>query len=98
MKSQLEILDDAITLLQTKQKKDLSLLKAQINTTKESLKPINLLKTATTEVVSFVKEEGNIFSKMVLLGTKEIEHKMSGVVAKNRIIKNFERLFTKKSK
>jgi hypothetical protein len=98
MKTPVELLNDSIASLQHKQQQDLLLLKAQINNITERLKPTNLLKTAGEEVIGFVKEEGDIFSKMVVLGTKEIGHKISRTIAKNRIVKFFERIFIKKSK
>ncbi len=96
MKTQTEIINDSIVLLQTKQKQDLLLLKIQINNTTESLKPINLLKTARTQVLGFVKKEGNVFNRMIALGTKEIGYKISGAIVKNPIIKFLEKIFIKK--
>jgi hypothetical protein len=93
MKSQVEILNDSIALLQTKQKGDLSLLKAQINSTIEILKPSNLLNTARTEILKYVKEEGHIFNKMFLLATKKVSHKISASVSRNPIVKFLEGIF-----
>ncbi len=96
LKAQVEILNDSIVLLQTKQEENLLLLKTQINNTTEILKPIYLLKIGRTEVFSFVKQEGDIFNKMVALAAKEINHKISGAVAKNRIVKFLENVLIKR--
>ncbi len=93
MKSQVEILDATIASLHTKQKQDLSLLKAQINSTIEILKPSNLLNTARTEISNYVKEEGNIFNKMFLLASKKVSHKISASVSRNPIVKFFKGIF-----
>jgi hypothetical protein len=93
MKSKVEILDDRIASLKIKKKQDLSLLKIEINSITESLKPINILKTAKTEVIGFVKEEGNILNKMIELGVREIGKKATSLVGDNRVGRFLGRLF-----
>lgn len=50
MKSKKQLLDEAIVLLENKQALELRLLKEQFQTTYESLKPINLIKSTFKEV------------------------------------------------
>jgi hypothetical protein len=93
MKSKVEILDDRIASLKIKKKQDLSLLNLEINSITESLKPINILKTAKTEVIGFVKAEGNILNKMIELGVGEIGKKATSLVGDNRVGRFLGRLF-----
>jgi hypothetical protein len=97
MKSQVEILDDTIASLKIKKKQDLSLLKTEINSITKSLNPINILKTAQTEVVGFVKEEGIIFNNIIKIGTKEISSKIYKAVSKSKVVRFLEKKFLKKS-
>lgn len=83
MKNQGEILDDTIGSLKIKKRHDLSILKIEINSITECLKPINILKTAKTEVIGFVKEEGNIFKNMSKIGTILIADKIYNRVGKS---------------
>ena len=83
MKTQAEILNDAIISLQIKSKQDLSLLRIQITNTKETLKPTNILKQTSVELVNFLKEEGNFFNNMLKIGMKKVGNKIS--IFTNRI-------------
>ena len=85
MKTSEEILEDAIISLQTKRKQDLSLLKLELNNTKETFKLSNILKDTRVELVGFLKEEGNDFNEMLRISTKEITSKISKFANKIRL-------------
>ncbi len=86
-------IDTQISLLKIKQIQQIIVLKTHLQATAASLKPINILKTTATEVVSFVKAEGNILNKMIELGVGEIGKKASSVIGDNRVGRFLERLF-----
>ena len=85
MKTSEEILEDAIISLQTKRKQDLSLLKLELNNTKETFKLSNILKDTRVELVGFLKEEGNDFNEILRISTKEITSKISKFANKIRL-------------
>jgi hypothetical protein len=88
-------IETQINLLKIKQTQQLIALKTHLQATGESLKPINILKTTATEVVSLVKAEGNILNKMIELGVGEIGKKASSLVGDNRVGRFLGNLFKK---
>jgi hypothetical protein len=86
-------IDTQINLLKIKQIQQFISLKAHLQKTGESLKPINILKTTATEVVSLVKAEGTILNKMIELGVGEIGKKATNLVGNNRVGRFLGNLF-----
>jgi hypothetical protein len=76
-------IDAQISLLKLKQAHLLIELKIHLKATGESLKPINILKTTATEVVSLVRAEGNIVNKMIELGVGEVGKKATSLIGNN---------------
>jgi hypothetical protein len=97
--NQTTLIEEQILLLKVKQAQQFTTLKNHLQATGESLKPMNILKTTATEVVSLVKAEGNILNKMIELGVGEIGKKAVSLVGNNkvgRILKSVLSIFTKK--
>jgi hypothetical protein len=86
-------LDEQICLLKIKQSQQFIVLKEHLLATGESLKPINILKSTATQVISLVKFERNILNKMIDLGVGEISKKTEGWVSKNRVGRFLARMY-----
>lgn len=69
MKSKRQLLEEAIVLLENKQAMELRLLKEQFQTTYESLKPINLIKSTFKEVGASPDLKKDILNTAVGLAT-----------------------------
>jgi hypothetical protein len=67
--SKREALREAITLLQTKQAYDMAQLKGQFQVVKESLSPMNMVKSALSEVSSSQDIKGNILNNIIGMAT-----------------------------
>ncbi len=61
-------LQERIAFLKVKQANDLSELKYQYNTTVESLKPMNLLKSASLEIISIPNLKSNVIGGVLGFG------------------------------
>lgn len=85
MTNNLILLDEQIALLKTKQEQQFKSLKEHLQITGESLKPINILKSTATEVVSIVTNERNILNKMVEIGKGEIKRKVFSLIGNNKV-------------
>ena len=85
MTNNLILLDEQIALLKTKQEQQFKALKEHLQITGESLKPINILKSTATEVVSIVTNERNILNKMVEIGKGEIKRKVFSLIGNNKV-------------
>ena len=83
--NQSTLLDEKICFLKAKQEQQFIILKEHLQTTGESLKPINILKNTATEVVSFVKAEGNILNKMIEFSIRQIGKKGLSLIGNNKI-------------
>jgi hypothetical protein len=90
------VIDTQIALLKLKQTQQLIKLKTHLQATGESLKPINILKTTATEVVSLVKAEGDILNKMIELGVGAVGKKVSSMVGNNRVGRLLGKVFQNK--
>jgi hypothetical protein len=88
------LLDQQIYLLKQKQTQQFITLKKHLLVTGESLKPINIIKTTATEVVSLAKAEGNILNKMIELSMGEIGKKAVGLVGNNGVGRLLGKLFS----
>ncbi len=88
-------IDTQICFLKIKQTQQLIVIKKHLQATGESLKPINILKTTATEVVSLIKAEGNILNKMIELGVGEIGKKATNLIGDNRVGRFLGNLFKK---
>lgn len=76
MKNETDALDEAIIVLQEKRAKELNLLKAQLDTTYESLKPINLVKSLINEISSSSEIKGNILNNVIGIGSGFLSRKL----------------------
>ena len=76
MKNETDALNEAIIALQEKRAKELALLKEQLYTTYESLKPINLIKSTFREVSSSPEINNNILGNAIGIGTGFISKKL----------------------
>lgn len=87
MKSKQDDLKEAIFLLKKKQTIELKLLKEQIQSVKESLKPINLIKGLFHQVTSAPDIKGDIIGSIIGLAT--------GYVSKKAFVGGSNNLITK---
>lgn len=76
MKNETEALNEAIIALKEKRTKDLVLLKEQLLTAYESLKPINLIKSTFQEATSSSEIKSNIIGSAIGIGTGFISKKL----------------------
>lgn len=67
--NQTDLLDETIRYLENKQAFELCSLKEQFELTYESLKPLNLLKSAFTEMTTSPIIKGNIINNLVGMAT-----------------------------
>lgn len=86
-------LDEQIALLKQKQTQQFIILKQHLQKTGDSLKPINILKSTATEVVSLVTNERNILNKMVEIGKGELKRKVFGLIGNNKVGRLLGRFF-----
>ncbi len=68
-------LQERIAFLKVKQANDLSDLKYQYNTTVESLKPMNLLKSASLEIISIPNLKSNVIGGVLGFGLNYVSKK-----------------------
>lgn len=68
-------LKEAIFLLKKKQKIELKLLKEQVDTVKESLKPVNLIKSIIHQVTTAPDIKGNIIGSIIGLASGFVSKK-----------------------
>jgi hypothetical protein len=87
MKSQSEILQERIILLENRQLEEITLLKEQLHDTLESLKPINLLKNTIHNVSSSPELKEDLISNAIGLTTGYISRKIILGTAHNPITK-----------
>ena len=64
-----DALNQAIVILENKQSEDLELLKQQFQLTYESLKPLNLIKNAFSEMTTATDLKGNLLSNAIGMAT-----------------------------
>ncbi len=76
MKNETDALSVRLRELEEKRTKQFGLLKAQFKTTKESLKPLNLIKSTLDEVSSSSDLKKNVFGKAIGIGTGLITKKL----------------------
>ena len=76
MKNETDALNEAIIALKEKRAKELALLKEQLHTTYESLKPINLIKSTFREVSSSPEIKNHILGNAIGIGTGFIFKKL----------------------
>ncbi|HSQ45519.1 MAG TPA: hypothetical protein VLM44_01235 [Lutibacter sp.] len=76
MKNETEALNETIIALKEKRAYELVLLKEQLHTTYESLKPINLIKSTFSKVATLSETKSNILGPAIGLGTGYISKKL----------------------
>lgn len=75
-KNETELLITAISLLKVKQTMELQVLREQFHIIYDSLKPINLLKSALTEVTNAPDAKNNIVNSIIGLTTGYLSKKL----------------------
>lgn len=81
------LLDEEICLLRVKQRQQFAILNSHFQTIRESLKPINILKTTATEIVSLVKNEKNILNKMIDISIGKIKSNTLKLIGNNKVVR-----------
>lgn len=76
MKNETDALSERIRGLEEKRAKELKLLRAQLNTTQESLKPSNLIKSTLKDITTSSELKSNILGNIIGLGTAIISKKL----------------------
>lgn len=76
MKKKQDNLKEAISLLKKKQTLELKLLKEQVNTIHESIKPVNLIKNAFHQITSAPDIKDNILGSVLGLATGFVSKKL----------------------
>ncbi len=76
MKNETDALNEAIMALHEKRVKELGLLKEQLHTTYESLKPINIIKSTFNEVTQSTELKNNLFDNAIGLATGFVSKKI----------------------
>ena len=71
-----DALNEAITLLENRQAEELFVLKQQFNSTYDSLKPLNLIKSAFTEITSSPDIKNNLVNSAIGLTTGYLTKKV----------------------
>lgn len=71
-----DILNTRIALLEIRQAEELKILKEQFQLTYESIKPINLIKHAFSEMTNSAEIKGNILSNVIGLSTGYLSRKV----------------------
>jgi hypothetical protein len=79
-KNETELLDEAILQLKAKKETELIMLKEQFHATYESLKPVNLIKKAFSDVTSSSTIKSNLLGNVLGVGI--------GILSKKLIIGN----------
>jgi hypothetical protein len=75
-KNSTDALNEAISLLESKQKEELSLIKEQFHLTYESLKPINLIQSTLQEAVASPSIKSNIIANVIGLTAGYVSKKI----------------------
>ena len=75
MKNETDALNDAIIILKDKRRKELELLKEKLNSTIESLKPINIIKSTFREISASSEIKSNVIDNLISIGTGFITKK-----------------------
>lgn len=88
MKNETEALKASILALQHQRANELFLLRAQFQTTYESLKPINLIKNTYKEVASTLEFKNNVVRNVIGIGTGLLTRKLL-MGGSHHPIKNF---------
>ena len=89
MKNETEALNEAIIELQQKRAKELVMLKEQLHTTYESLKPFNMIKSKLHEVSSSPDLKSNIISNAIGIGTGLLSKRFLGGSSHNPVKRLF---------
>jgi len=76
MKNETDALSERILDLEEKRAKELRLLRTQLETTKESLKPFNLIKSTISEISSSSEIKNNIIGSAIGIGTAVLSKKL----------------------
>lgn len=76
MKNETDALNEAIIVLKEKRLMELELLKEQLHTTYDSLKPINLIKNTIQEISDSPEIKSNILGTVIGIGTGFISKKL----------------------
>jgi hypothetical protein len=79
-KNETELLDESILLLKSKKETELILLKEQFHATYESLRPVNLIKKAFSDVTSSSTIKSNLLGNVLGVGI--------GILSKKLVIGN----------
>ncbi|MGM0582703.1 MAG: hypothetical protein ACQETL_18645 [Bacteroidota bacterium] len=75
MKNETDTLNERIRVLKEKRTEELNLLREQFQTTQESLKPFNLLKTTIKEISTSAEIKSNLLGTVIGLGAAVISNK-----------------------
>ena len=76
MKNETNALKERISLLESRQAQEITLLKEQLHLTYETLKPLNLIKTTLQEVSSSSDLKGDILNNVIGLTTGYLSKKV----------------------
>ena len=71
-----DLLDQSILSLKIKQSKELDSIKEQLQATYESIKPLNIIKGAFTEIIDSPDIKNNILNSVIGLSTGYLSRKL----------------------